>query len=171
MLPDPARRYNFRPVTEADMSMLAAWLGTPHVAAWWGEPDIALANIRQHMDSASVRPYIIELNDTPIGYIQSYAPHLEEDHPYRDQPEGTLGIDQFIGKSELVGMGHGPCLIGAFVDQLFRQGAPRVVTDPDPTNMRAIRAYEKATFRPLGERNTIYGHVLLMARDAEEGEK
>ena len=51
-----------------------------------------------------------------------------------------------------------------------QEGAPRVVIDPDPANLRAIRAYEKAGFRPFDARTSAYGPALLMARDAEAGE-
>jgi aminoglycoside 6'-N-acetyltransferase len=72
---------------------------------------------------------------------------------------------------ELVGVGHGSAILRQFVDELFDEGTPRVVIDPDPKNARAVRAYEKAGFRPIGQRHSIYGHVLLMARDnAEMGE-
>ena len=48
---------------------------------------------------------------------------------------------------------------------------PRLVIDPDPTNLRAIRAYEKAGFTAFGERRTIYGPALMMSLDADdEGE-
>ena len=150
--------------------MLAAWLAEPHVAAWWDDPEVELAEIREHIDSISVEPLIVEFSGRPIGYLQSYDPHLEDGHPYQDQPFGTLGIDISIGDPELVGIGHGSSIVRQFTDQLFAEGAPRVIIDPDPANGRAIRAYEKAGFKPLGERISEYGHVVLMARDAEEGE-
>lgn len=158
-------RYRFRPMTERDLPRIAEWLARPHVAEWWDDP-ADTSEIAAHIDSISVEPFIVELDGRPIGYLQCYDPHLEDDHPYQDQPTGTLGIDQFIGEAELVGIGHGSRLIAEFVEQLFEDGAPRVVIDPDPANKRAIRAYEKAGFRPIGERTSIYGHVLLMARDA-----
>ena len=65
----------------------------------------------------------------------------------------------------MVGKGHGPRFIAAACEEFFDAGAPRVVTDPDPANRRAVRAYEKAGFRPLDERSTIDGPVVLMARD------
>ena len=40
---------------------------------------------------------------------------------------------------------------------LFEEGAPRVVIDPDPKNLRAIRAYEKAGFRAFDTRLSPYG--------------
>ena len=59
----------------------------------------------EHMDSVSVEPFIIMLGDEAIGYLQTYDPHLEDDHPYQDQPTGTLGLDQFIGEPDLIGQG------------------------------------------------------------------
>jgi aminoglycoside 6'-N-acetyltransferase len=44
-------------------------------------------------------------------------------------------------------------------------GSPRVLTDPDPTNARAIRAYEKAGFRRDRLVDTLDGRVLLMRCD------
>ena len=149
-----------------DLPLLSAWLERPHVAEWWDDVEDKVAEIREAMVDASTQPFIVELDGRPIGYIQCYDPHLEDDHPYRDQPKGTLGIDQFIGEPELVGIGNGSRLIAAFVEGLFRNGAPRVIIDPDPTNGRAIRAYEKAGFRRFGSRISIYGEALMMARDA-----
>jgi aminoglycoside 6'-N-acetyltransferase len=165
-MPRSEHRYGFRPVTAEDLPMLSAWLEQPHVAEWWDDVDDKLAEIREAMLDPSTRPFIVELQGRPIGYVQCYDPHLEDDHPYRDQPKGTLGIDQFIGEPELVGIGHGSRLIATFTDGLFRDGAPRVIVDPDPANERAIRAYAKAGFRPLDRRTSVYGDALIMARDA-----
>jgi aminoglycoside 6'-N-acetyltransferase len=165
-MPPSHQRYSFRPVSAEDLPTVGEWLNEPHVAEWWEDVDDKLAEIREAMLAPSTQPFIVELDGRPIGYIQSYDPHLEEDHPYRDQPVGTLGIDQFIGEPELVGVGHGSRLIAAFVEALFREGVPRVVIDPDPANARAIRAYEKAGFTSFDRRTTIYGDALMLARDA-----
>ena len=45
-------------------------------------------------------------------------------------------------------------------------GTPRVVTDPDPTNARAIRSYEKAGFARDRLVDTPDGVALLMIRNA-----
>ena len=103
---------------------------------------------REAIDSIPIEPLIVELDGKPIAYLQSYDPHLEDDHPYQDQPFGTLGIDVSIGVPELVGVGHGSAIVRQFADTLFDEGCPRVIIDPDPANARAIRAYEKAGFRP-----------------------
>jgi aminoglycoside 6'-N-acetyltransferase len=166
MQPERTRPYSFRPLIPEDLSLISVWLERPHVAEWWDDGDSGLAEIQQALTDPATRPHIVALEDRPIGYIQCYDPHLEEGHPYQDQPQGTLGIDQFIGEPDLVGLGHGSRLIAAFVEGLFREGAARVVTDPHPANGRAIRAYQKAGFRSLDTRHSVYGDVLLMARDA-----
>lgn len=170
MPPEASLHYDFRPVTEKDLPMIAGWLAEPHVAEWWDDPEKEIAEIREHIDSISVEPLIIELDGRPIGYLQSYDPHLEDGHPYGDQPFGTLGIDVSIGRPELVGRGHGSAIVRQFAEQLLEEGAPRVIIDPDPANARAIRAYEKAGFRAIDRRQSEYGHVVLMAVDAEEGD-
>jgi aminoglycoside 6'-N-acetyltransferase len=161
-------RYQFRPVTEADLPLLAGWLAAPHVAKWWTDGvEASLAEIRQAMDSIDTEPLIVELAGRPIAYLQSYDPHLEDGHPYADQPFGTLGIDISIGPAEMVGIGHGSAIVRRFVEELFDEGAPRVVIDPHPDNKRAIRACEKAGFREIDRRSSIYGDTVLMAIDAE----
>ncbi|MDX8440934.1 GNAT family N-acetyltransferase [Mesorhizobium australafricanum] len=163
--------YDFRPVTLKDLPMIAGWLRESHVAAWWDDPDKEIAEIREHIDSVSVEPLIVELDGRPIAYLQSYDPHMEDDHPYADQPFGTLGIDLSIGPPELVGFGHGSAIVRQFAEELFEEGAPRVIIDPHPGNGRAIRAYEKAGFRPIGRRHSQYGEVVLMAVDAAEDDE
>jgi aminoglycoside 6'-N-acetyltransferase len=167
-----APRYDFRAVSEADLPMLKAWLAEPHVQEWWDAagPEASLAEIVETMDSVETEPLIVELNGRPIAYIQSYDPHLEDGHPYQDQPFGTLGMDISIGIPDLLGKGHGSAIVRQFSDMLFEEGAPRVIIDPHPDNLRAIRAYEKAGFRAFDTRTTIYGPALMMARDAEERE-
>ena len=63
----------------------------------------------------------------------------------------ALGIDLFIGEPELIGRGHGPALIRAFLrDVAFpRYGVDLCVIGPTRSNAGAIRAYEKAGFRFL----------------------
>ena len=155
--------YDFRPVTMGDLPLLARWFTYPHVAEWWDDAEHGINEIAVAMQEPGTEPFIVLCDGRPIGYQQSYDPHAEDSHPYRDQPAGTRGIDQFIGEPDFVGRGHGSAFVRAFVVRLFEAGAPNVVTDPDPSNGRAIRAYEKAGFSPLERRKTVFGDVLLMA--------
>ncbi len=52
-------------------------------------------------------------------------------------------------------------MVRAFVEKLFEDPTTtRVQTDPSPTNPRAIRCYEKAGFRRVGEVDTPDGAAL-----------
>jgi aminoglycoside 6'-N-acetyltransferase len=163
-------RYDFRALTPKDLPLVARWLKERHVAEWWGDPAESLAEIEEALDDIATEALVVELGGRPIAYLQSYDPHLEDDHPYRDQSFGTLGIDLSIGDPTLVGIGHGSAIVRQFVEELFAEGTPRVIIDPDPANLRAIRAYEKAGFKAFDTRTSIYGPALMMARDNEEGE-
>ena len=160
--------YSFRPLAETDFGLIRRWLREPHVRAWWDEPEAEFALIAEDSTRpVGFDPYIVSYAGRPLGYLQCYDVHAEDDHPYADQPPGTCGIDQFIGEPDLLDRGHGARFIRAFADLALAQGAPRVVTDPDPANGRAIAAYGKAGFRPLDERDTPWGRCLLMARDPD----
>ena len=39
-----------------------------------------------------------------------------EPKTWPDQPDGTRGIDQFIGEADLIDRGHGTALVRVFVD-------------------------------------------------------
>src|SRR5262245_11763986 len=161
-----ADSYDFIALVHSHLPLVRSWLGQPHVARWYKEgPDEALEHIRAHIDDPAIDCFLVQHDRRPIGYIQAYDPFAWPDHPYRDQPRGTFGIDQFIGERDLIGRGHGPRFIDLFARRRFAAGAPRVVTDPDPSNAAAVRAYGKAGFAPIEERATPWGRVLLMVRD------
>jgi aminoglycoside 6'-N-acetyltransferase len=159
-----AAYYQFRPLTQADLPLVARWLATPHVSQWWPDVDWQLANMRRHLGEANIDLFLVHAAERPIGYLQSYDVPAG-DHPFPDQPAGSRGIDQFIGEADMVDRGHGSAFIRVFVDQLFAVGVPRVMTDPDPANKRAIRAYEKAGFSADRLVDTPHGRTLLMVRD------
>ena len=159
---DATTHYAFRDVVDEDFPLLARWLAEPHIAEWWDAVDEELASIKASMTSVETRPMIVELDGAPLAYIQTYDPHLEEDHPYQDQPKGTIGLDISIGNSDLLGKGHGSAIIRQMAAELFAAGAKRIVIDPHPANTRAIRAYEKAGFRHVDTRTSIYGPAHFM---------
>jgi aminoglycoside 6'-N-acetyltransferase len=65
---------------------------------------------------------------------------------YAAFPPDTRAIDMFLGDPDYLGQGHASGFITARLADLKHIGT--IVIDPDPTNTRAIRAYEKAGFRP-----------------------
>ena len=159
------RRYLFRPMTAADLPLVRHWLTRPHVMEWWGEPDEQFDLVRGDLDHPAMDQFIVTADARPFGYLQCYD-LTAWSSGFGPQPKNARGIDQFIGELEMVGCGHGSAFIHAFVDGLLASGISRVVTDPDPTNARAVRAYEKAGFRKDRMVDTPDGLSLLMLRDA-----
>lgn len=158
----------FRAVTNKDAALLKRWIGSPHWQAWWGEPDAEVAEILEHLDSDSVEPMIVEFKGKPVAYVQTYDPHMEDNHPYQDQPFGTLGIDISIGEATDLNKGLGTEILQALVELLFEEGAMRLIIDPHPDNKQAIRCYEKAGFVAFDSRISDYGPARMMALDNPE---
>jgi aminoglycoside 6'-N-acetyltransferase-1b len=162
-------QFNFNPLTESDLQLLFECLNRPHVAEWWNGPT-SLAQVRDKylprlsLDS-SVHPYIARLNGIPIGFIQSYIVIAQQASGWwlDEQNPGAIGIDQFLADAENLGKGIGTAMVTQFVEFLFwDSGVTKIQTDPAPTNLRAIRCYEKARFRKVGIVDTPDGPAVLM---------
>jgi aminoglycoside 6'-N-acetyltransferase len=160
MAPD----YAFRPMTSADLGLIGRWLTNAHVREWWGDPDEQYALVSGDLDEPAMDQFIVTVQGRDFAYLQCYD-LTAWNSGFGAQPEGTRGIDLFIGEADLIGRRHGSALIRHFVDERLAAGAPRIVTDPDPANARAIRAYEKSGFTKDRIVDTPDGAALLMIRD------
>ena len=160
MAPD----YFFRPMVSADLPLVRRWLETPEVRRWWGQPEQQYALVSGDLDHPDMDQFIVALDDHPFAYIQCYALSAWN-QGFGVQPPKTRGIDQFIGVPGMIGGGHGSGFIRQFSGALLDSGIPRVVTDPDPDNGRAVRAYAKAGFQSDRVVDTPDGPALLMVRD------
>jgi aminoglycoside 6'-N-acetyltransferase len=160
MAPD----YMFRPMTSADLALIRRWLAQPHVRQWWGDPEEQYDLVSGDLAEPAMDQYIFSTGGNSFGYLQCYD-LAAWSVGFGPQPPGTRGIDLFIGEPDMIERSHGSALIRSFVDGLLRNGAPRVVTDPEPANRRAIRAYEKAGFETDHMVETPDGQALLMMRN------
>ncbi|WP_439572919.1 GNAT family N-acetyltransferase [Phreatobacter sp.] len=138
--------YAFTPLTRADLPLVRSWLQRPHVARWWGEIEHEMAEIETILADPHVEAFLMLLDGRPVGYFQHYDPNAEDDHPFRGEPTGTLGLDLSIGEVDLTGRGHGSAFLKSFAGEAFARGVPRLITDPHPDNAASIRAFEKAGF-------------------------
>ncbi|MFG1309462.1 GNAT family N-acetyltransferase [Xanthobacter tagetidis] len=149
-------------MTPQHLPLVASWLAAPHVAAWWHDAE-AFEFVSGDLHHPDMGQFIVSQDGRPFAYLQCYR--LGDWHTaFGPQPEGTRGLDQFIGDPGMLGRGHGPAFMDAFCSGLERAGTPRIVVDPRPDNARAIRAYEKAGFTPDREIVTPDGPALLMVR-------
>lgn len=155
-----SERYAFVPLREDDLPLVERWLLEPHVRRWWNDdpdeddyPQGTLAEWRRAIRGEDpTRMYRIDIDGRPAGVMQSY---VVQDYPdYLAElgglAERALSIDLFIGEPGLVGRGHGPDAIRAFLrEERARVGIEYCVIGPATANVAAIRAYEKAGFRYL----------------------
>ena len=130
-----------RPMTPDDVPQMFAIQAQPRVAAAFGEPDLEkLEGKGVGTDECTV--FAVELDGEVVGLIQYH----EEDDPV----DRHAGIDIFRAE-DVHGQGLGTEAVRTMAEYLIRErGHHRLVIDPAAHNTAAIRAYEKAGFKPVG---------------------
>jgi aminoglycoside 6'-N-acetyltransferase len=127
-----------RPLADGDASELLRIHTTPEVMHWWDVP----AEGFPWTDDPEASRLTIEVNRSVAGLIQ-FSEELEPKYRH-------ASIDLFLDPA-LHGRGLGSeavrCLVRYLVDG---RGHHRLTIDPAVANIAAIRAYEKAGFRPVG---------------------
>jgi AacA4 family aminoglycoside N(6')-acetyltransferase len=165
-----------RLMTEEDLPMLHDWLNRPHIVEWWGgeEERPTLQEVLDHyrprvLAQEMVTPYIAMLDGEPIGYAQSYVAKGSGDGWWEEETDpGVRGIDQSLANPDQLNRGLGTKLVRALVDLLFSDpSVTKIHTDPAPSNLRAIRCYEKAGFVRERIINTPDGPALYMVQSRQ----
>ena len=153
--------YAFAPLREEDLPLIRRWLLEPHVKRWWDDgvkspyPDAVIDDYREAIQGKDpTYHYLAQIDNRPAAMLQHYR--IADDPEYAEAlalDEDAVGIDLFIGDAELIGRGHGPPMLRQFLrDIAFPFHRLDVcVIGPSVKNVAAIRAYEKAGFRPLRE--------------------
>ena len=157
--------YTFRSLSASDLLTIKRWLETPHVREWWHDPAEQFELVSGDLDHPDMAQFIVAADGQEFAYLQCYNVS-GWNTGFGQQPDGTRGLDLFIGDTAMLGYGHGSAFVRAFAERLLADGTPRVVTDPDPANVRAIRSYEKAGLRRDRLIDTPDGEALLMVRDS-----
>jgi len=127
-------------VEAGDKAKLTEIFSDPEVARWWGDPATSVNDALNVEEGGS--HFVIELDGETIGFIQSY----EEDDPmYRH-----ASLDISLG-SRWHGKGLGPDALRTLARYLIdERDHHRLTIDPAAHNMRAIKAYERVGFKPVG---------------------
>jgi aminoglycoside 6'-N-acetyltransferase len=131
-----------RPPRADDAERLNAILAEPSVAAWWPVFDVQRVRDELIAERADEEGFVIEHDGAVVGYIQlAEEPDPEFHH---------ASIDLFLA-TEAQGRGLGPDAIRAVAIHLIDdRGHHRLTIDPAVANTRAIAAYAKLGFRPVG---------------------
>ena len=133
-------RVLLRLLSSADRPRLRAIMEEPEVARWWAPlgPD---ESVDELFVDGSVG-YAIEVDGTVVGAIL----YTEENDPNYRQAAIDISLD-----TAHQGRGLGGDAIRALAQHLFEdRGHHRLTIDPAAHNERAIRAYKRAGFRPVG---------------------
>ncbi len=157
----------FKSLEESDLPLIFQWLSLPHVAQWWRESkdwDIFAKKYRSWISSDDVMQFVVYDDDNPIGYMQwndvATDPLRKEQYPSK-----IYGIDMFIADIGYVGKGYGVQLLKQFIkEQLLPLKPQKIITDPEITNERAIRCYEKAGFKKTKTDKATDGTKLVAAQ-------
>jgi len=127
-----------RPLADGDEAELLRIHRTPEVARWWGAPDEGFPWI----DEPGSTRLTIEVDGAVAGLIQ-FSEELEPRYRH-------AAIDLFLDPA-LNRRGLGTEAVRRVVRHLIDdRGHHRITIDPAAANAAAIRAYEKAGFRPVG---------------------
>jgi aminoglycoside 6'-N-acetyltransferase len=133
-----AGRLSLRPLAPGDEADLLRIHAAPEVARWWDMPDDGFPLA----DDPGATRLVIEVDGAVAGMIQ-YAEELEPKYRH-------ASIDLFLDPA-LHNQGHGTEAVRRVVRLLVEErGHHRITIDPATANTAAIRAYEKAGFRPVG---------------------
>lgn len=146
-----ADKLTFKPLQKNDLNVLCKWLDKPHVKEWWDDHlthEEIKAKYGQRIGDKAVVPFIVYLNEKPIGFIQYYHATQVGDGWWPNEKEGTVGLDQFIGEEACINQGLGTQMITLFTQKLFSMpNIQKIIIDVDPNNSRAIKCYENAGFK------------------------
>lgn len=130
-----------RPVTEADIPVLATIRATPEVYERWSGEDFA-AEIAEDLEEGEIELLAIEVEGVVVGMIQW---HEETEPKYRH-----AGLDMYLDPA-VHGRGLGTDAVRTLARHLIVDlKHHRLVIDPAADNEAAIRCYSKAGFRPVG---------------------
>lgn len=151
---------DFRKMTIDYLPLYYAWAEKDHVKnTWFLDGYASVDSIKETIEGNGYDySLLILLDDKAIGYLQycdlfAYRNICLDPKPlYKNEPEGTMCMDLFIGEDEYLNKGYGTSIVKKFCEFLFSQsGVQRILIDPSVDNLRAIRCYEKAGFKKIKE--------------------
>ena len=153
---------SIRKMQHADLEIMARWLSTREVLEFYGDINspFTLDQVKKKYQAridgdVPVVPFIAELKDGPIGFMQHYKIKKKEQQKFGYPANSTIyGIDQFIGVPTLFNNGLGTIMVQKFIASIFRNtDAEVIILDTAVSNVRAIKCYEKCGFVKLKKIN------------------
>jgi aminoglycoside 6'-N-acetyltransferase-1b/aminoglycoside 6'-N-acetyltransferase-2 len=159
--------FEFHPFAEAHLTILKDWLKRDHIRPVWQEPEDESEfkeKFLNQLPQRSVYAFIIYFEHHPIGYLQYYNANKVGGGWWENEKPGTFGVDLMIGEEKLLGRGYGATIITEFLSLIKarEESVTSFIIDPDPSNHRAIKSFEKAGFIRESDIQTPGGAAVLM---------
>lgn len=128
------------PISALDAPEVARLVAAdPEASAWWGTD---VHKITGWLAEQDTHPYRVVVDSHTAGMVE-FGEQNDPDYRYASIDIALL--------SPYVGHGIGPDVLRTLLRHLFEtRGHHRVTIDPMVHNARAIRAYEKVGFKPVG---------------------
>jgi aminoglycoside 6'-N-acetyltransferase len=136
-----------RAAEERDAELLVAWHDDPEVARYWDQERFTRDEMLARLRRPDAEAFVVEADGEPVGYLQVW------------QEADAGGLDMFLVPAAR-GRGLGPDAARAVARHLRdERGWRRVTVDPYLWNEAAIRAWRRAGFRDVGEREPDEEHT------------
>jgi penicillin amidase len=154
---DPVRIRPVDPV--ADSSLLHAWV-TEERAAFWGMTDCDEERVREIYAYIDEQPhlaaYLIVVDGTPVGLLQTYDPEVDEIGEWYDRRPGDVGVHLLLASDPRRAGRTGEVIAAGLSFVLSRPGCARLVFEPDARNAASLAMLERigAERGPLIEMRT-----------------
>lgn len=148
-------KFNFRPISYADISLLHQWFNTPHVQAFYSLREWSEEEVREKLrpileKRKNLFAFIVLADKKPVGYVQ-YCPISENPWPDQEIEEDVVqsaaGLDLFIGDSGSIGKGLGSQIVLAFLEREIWPKFSWCFVDPDVRNEASMRCFQKSGFQ------------------------
>lgn len=136
-----------RPVVpERDAPLLHAWVTEPR-AEFWGMGDHSVADVAlvyTYIDEqAHLAAYLLDVDDRPLGLLQTYDPEVDEIGQWYDRRPGDLGIHLLLADDHRRA-GRTSEVIAAGLDFVAHlPGCRRLVFEPDARNTASVALMER----------------------------
>jgi aminoglycoside 6'-N-acetyltransferase len=134
-------RVTLRLLIESDLPRLLEIMLQPGVREWW--PGYDMVRLRADtLGDSDATSLAVELGGDFVGLVM----YTEENDPYYKSAAIDIALD-----ATCIGQGLGSDTLRAVVRYLFEtRGHHRITIDPAQANERAIGAYRKVGFKPIG---------------------
>ena len=157
----------FRRLKKDDFSNILRWIREPEVLDVWDSAqnqtnEDIIHKYEERLSDKEIDTYVIICDNTDIGIIQTY--YVQNLSDFGLSNTKAAGIDLYIGEPNFRNKGIGTQVITTFIQGviLVEKDIEYICIDPEVSNERAIRAYEKVGFKRYNVKYDSYSDLLTL---------